>query len=116
MRRIFWRTLVLMSGVLAVAAQTNRPADVSRLKSELIGWTMGGREQCWKFRSADQIKELVILDQTDAAQKRVYTVALQLQAPEGAGKYAADARITYARTGEAWKIQSVGLLRLKKMP
>jgi hypothetical protein len=41
---------------------------------------------------------------------------LQLQASESGAKYTADARVTYAKTREVWKIQSVGLLSLKKMP
>ena len=108
--------MIFMTGALAVATPTNDSAEVSRLKSDLIGQTMGGREGCWKFRSPDQIKGLAIKDKTEAVQKRIYTIALQLQAKEGGAKYSADARVTYAKTREAWKIQSVGLLSLKKMP
>ena len=116
MRRVFLLTLIFMTGAMAVSTPPNDTAEVSRLKSDLIGQTMGGREGCWKFRSPDQIKELTIKDKTEEAQQRIYTIALQLQAAEGAAKYTADARVTYAKTREAWKIQSVGLLSLKKMP
>ncbi len=116
MRRVFLLTLIFMTGAMAVSTPPNDTAEVSRLKSDLIGQTMGGREGCWKFRSPDQIKELTIKDKTEAAQQRIYTIALQLQAKESGAKYTADARVTYAKTREAWKIQSVGLLSLKKMP
>ena len=108
--------MIFMTGALAVATTPSNSAEVSRLKSDLIGQRMGGREGCWKFRSPDQIQGLVIKDKTEEAQKRIYTIALQLQAAEGGAKYTADARVTYVKTRETWKIQSVGLLSLKKMP
>ncbi len=116
MRRFFLLTMIFMTGALAVATPANDSVEASRLKSDLIGQTMGGREGCWKFQSPDQIKELTIKDKTEEAQQRIYTITLQLQARKGGAKYTADARVTYAKTGEAWKIQSVGLLSLKKMP
>jgi len=116
MRRILLLTMIVMTGALAVATPANDAVEANRLKSDLIGQTMGGREGCWRFRSPDQIKALAIKDKTEEAQKRTYTIALQLQASERGAKYTADARVTYAKTREAWKIQSVGLLSLKKMP
>jgi hypothetical protein len=76
---------------------------------------MGGREKCWKFQSVDQIKELVIKSKTEDAQKRVVTVALQLQATNASAKYAAEARVEYTNTASGWKIKHVGLLSLRKM-
>jgi len=90
-------------------------AEVDQLKSDLIGQSMGGREKCWKFQSVDQIKELVIKQKTENAQKRVYTVALQLQASKASGKYAAEARVVYTKTDAGWKLKDVGLLSLQKM-
>ena len=76
---------------------------------------MGGREKCWKFQSRDQIKELVIKNKTEDSQKRVYTIALQLQAGPTSGRYAAEARVEYTKAGAGWKIKQVGLLSLAKV-
>ncbi len=67
-RRTFWMTMTLM-GVLTFFLSAS---EVDQLKSDLVGQIMGGREKCWKFQSIDQIKELVIKNKTEDAQKRVY--------------------------------------------
>jgi len=90
-------------------------AEVDQLKADLVGQSMGGREKCWNFQSLDQIKQLTIKNKTEEAQKKVYTISLQLQAANGSPKYAAEARVEYTRTGAAWKIKHVGLLSLAKM-
>lgn len=110
-RRILWMTMMLM-GALALSLPAS---EVDQLKSDLVGQSMGGREKCWKFQSIDQIKELVIKNKTEVAQKRVYTLALQLQAANARGKYAADARVEYVKAGASWKIRQVGLLSLRKV-
>ena len=99
-------------GALTLTAQT---LEVQQLKSDLIGRTMGGREKCWKFQSADQIKELVIKEKTEGSKKRVCKVALKLQAGSTTGKYAAEACIEYEKTGTEWKVKQVGLLSLAKI-
>ena len=106
-----WMTILVAAGV-ALAA---RASEGDQMKSDLVGQCMGGREKCWKFQSADQIKKLVIKNKTEEAKKRVYTVALQLQAGQGSAKYSADARIEYTKTAGGWKIKQVGLLSLRKI-
>ena len=103
---------IAVAGGLALPMQA---AEADQLKSDLVGQCMGGREKCWKFQSLDQIKELVVKDKTEDSQKRVYTVALQLQAAKGSGKYAAEARVEYVKTAAGWKVKQVGLLSLKKI-
>ena len=103
---------ILVTGALAFPM---RASEVEQLKSDLIGQTMGGREKSWKFQSLDQIKELVIKTKTEDTQRRVYTIALQLQAANAGGKYAAEARVEYAKAETGWKIRQVGLLSLQKM-
>jgi hypothetical protein len=105
-------TTITLAGWLALPVQA---ADSDQLKSDLVGQCMGGREKCWKFQSVDQIKELVIKNKTEDARKRVYTVALQLQATTAKDKYAAEARVEYTKAGNAWKIKQVGLLSMKKV-
>src|SRR5213592_1965064 len=105
-------TTIVLAGWLAMPVQA---AESDQLKSDLVGQCMGGREKCWKFQSVDQIKELVIKNKTEDAQKRVYTIALQLQAANATGKYAAEARVEYTKAGTGWKIKQVGLLSLKKI-
>src|SRR5213595_1598773 len=112
MRRISCWTTMIAAGVLALSLQAS---EVDQLKSDLVGQCMGGREKCWKFQSVDQIKKLVIKNKTEEAQKRVYTIALELQAANATGKYAAEARVEYTKTGTVWKIKQVGLLSLKKI-
>ena len=104
--------MIAVAGGLVLPMQA---AESDQLKSDLVGQCMGGREKCWKFQSVDQIKELVIKNKTEDAQKRVYTIALQLQAANSTGKYAAEARVEYTKTGTVWKIKPVGLLSLKKI-
>ena len=112
MKFITLLTTIVVAGWLALPAQA---AESDQLKSDLVGQCMGGREKCWKFQSVDQIKELVIKNKTEDARKRVYTVALQLQAANANAKYAAEARVEYTKTGGAWKIKQVGLLSMKKI-
>src|SRR5580765_5198150 len=103
---------IALAGWLALPMQA---AETDQLKSDLLGQCMGGREKCWRFQSADQIKELVIKNKNEDAQKRVYTIALKLQAANAPGKYAAEARVEYSRTKPGWSIKQVGLLSLKKI-
>ena len=112
MKFISLLTTMAVAGGLVLPMQAS---DVDQLKSDLVGQCMGGREKCWKFQSVDQIKELVIKKKIEDSQKRVYTIALQLQAANTNGKYAAEARVEYTKTGTVWKIKQVGLLSLKKI-
>ena len=112
MKRFDYLTVILLAGVFTLSAQTN---EVDRLKSDLIGQTMGGRHECWKFQSVDQIKELTVKDKTGDDQKQIYTVALELEAMPACGRYAAEARIEYEKADAGWKIKQVGLLSLKKI-
>jgi hypothetical protein len=112
MKNISCLAALLMAGAFALAAQT---PTTEQMKSDLVGQTMGGRHECWKFQSTGQIKELRIKDKTENAQQHLYTVALQLEAMKACGKYAAEARIEYTKTDAGWKIKQVGLLSLKKI-
>ncbi|HYV27358.1 MAG TPA: hypothetical protein VFA77_07480 [Candidatus Eisenbacteria bacterium] len=112
MKRLNSLITILVACALAVSVCAS---EVDQLKADLIGQTMGGREKSWKFQSVDQIKELVIKNKTEDAQKRVYTIALQLQAAAGADKYAAEAKVEYWKKASGWQIDHVGLLSLKKM-
>src|SRR5437588_7976840 len=107
MMTLLW-TMVL-AGSLAAATQAS---EVDQLKTDLVGQCMGGREKCWKFQSVDQIKDLVVKDKSEDSQKRVYSVALKLQAGKGSGKYAAEARVEYTKLAAGWKIKQVGLLSI----
>src|SRR5881392_2207559 len=102
MRRISCWTTMIAAGVLALSLQAS---EVEQLKSDLIGQCMGGREKCWKFQSVDQIKALTIQKKTEDSRKRVYTIALQLQAAKAGGKYSADARVEYTKAATGWKIK-----------
>src|SRR2546428_9932237 len=106
MKRMCWLITIVAAGALALSV---RASEVDQLKSDLIGQCMGGREKCWKFQSVEQIKELTIKGKTEDSQKRVYTIALQLQAGKTSGKYAAEARVEYGKAAAGWKIKQVGL-------
>src|SRR5580765_6375320 len=107
----FFATIVAV-GWLALPMQAS---ESDQLKSDLVGQCMGGREKCWRFQSTDQIKELVIKNKTEDARKRVYTVAMELQAGNINAKYAAEARVEYTKAANGWKIKQVGLLSMKKI-
>src|SRR6266568_137357 len=108
MERTMKFSSVLTTMALAVGLVLPMQAsEMDQLKSDLVGQCMGGREKCWKFQSADQIKELVIKNKTEDAQKRVYTLAMQLQAANASAKYAAEARVEYTKTGSVWKVKQV---------
>src|SRR5207302_4839208 len=107
-----WLKTMIVAGAFALSLQAS---EVDPLKSDLVGQCMGGREKCWKFQSRDQIKELVIKNKTEDSQKRVYTIALQLQAGPTSGRYAAEARVEYTKAGAGWKLKQVGLLSLAKV-
>lgn len=106
-----WTTMIAV-GALALSLHG---AEVDQLKADLIGQSTGGREKCWKFQSLEQIKEIAIQNKTEDAQKRVYTVTLQLEASKACGRYAAEARIEYVKDGAGWRIKHVGLLSLTKI-
>jgi hypothetical protein len=112
MKRISWLLTLIAASALALATPA---AETDRLKSDLVGQTMGGREKSWKFQSVDQIKELVIKNKTEDAQKQVYTIALKLQAAKDSAKYSAEARVEYTNAISGWRIKQVGLLSLKKV-
>jgi hypothetical protein len=111
MKRMSYLRMMIVAGALTLSL---RAADVDQLKSDLIGRSMGGRDKCWKFQSLDHIKELTIKNKSEDSQKRVYTIALQLQANQACGKYAAEARVEYTKQGTGWKIKQVGLLSIRK--
>jgi hypothetical protein len=104
--------MIVIAGELVLPMQA---AEADQLKSDLVGQCMGGREKCWKFQSADQIKKLVIKNKTEDSKKRVYDVAMELQAANANGKYAAEARVEYTKTKAGWMIKQVGLLSMKKI-
>jgi hypothetical protein len=110
-RHSCWIAFVVM-GALALSLQAS---EVDQLKADLVGQCMGGREKCWRFQSANQIKELVIKHKTEDAQKRVYTLALKLQASKTSATYAAEARVEYAKAGARWIFRQVGLLSIRKV-
>ena len=114
MKGMFRWIQFIAAGAVALSLHA-AAADVDRLKSDLIGQSMGGRDCCWKFQSLNQIKELSIKNKSEDSQKRVYTIALQLQAGNAAPKYSAEARVEYAKHGSEWKVKQVGLLSIRKM-
>jgi hypothetical protein len=62
MKKISCWTALLMAGAFSLAAQT---PTTEQMKSDLVGQMMGGRHECWKFRSTGQIKELRAKDKTE---------------------------------------------------
>ncbi len=101
---------VWLAGAVALSAQT---PTAEQIKSQLIGQTMGGRQRCWKFQSAEQIKELTLTATTEDARRCVCIIALRLQATNSPAQYMAQARVQYTRTAAGWSFNHVGLLSLK---
>ncbi|HEV8608311.1 MAG TPA: hypothetical protein VGQ99_23455 [Tepidisphaeraceae bacterium] len=119
MRRMTLLMTIILAGALTLSLQAAeaQAANVEEIKFDLVGHTMGGREKSWKFQSVEQIKELVIKDihMTEDGKARICTIALRLQASRKTGKYAAEARVEYARTAKGWRIKHIGLLSLEKI-
>src|SRR6266704_4593853 len=111
-RRLFLSLTMLTATALALSL---RASELEQMKSDLTGQTMGGREKCWKFRSPEHIKELIIQKKTEDSQRRVYTIKLELEADKACGRYAAEARVEYVKAAAGWKIKQVGLLSLAKI-
>ena len=111
-KRIFLLATVATATALALSL---RASELEQMKSDLTGQTMGGREKCWKFRSPEHIKELIIQNKTEDSQNRVYIIKLQLEADKACGRYAAEARVEYFIAASGWKIKQVGLLSLAKV-
>jgi hypothetical protein len=108
-----WIVVILTSALALRNAE--QPSEVEQLKSALIGHTMGGREKGWKFQSVDQIKELVIQNKVEDAQRRTYSITLELQDPRVPGKCKAEARVVQEKVGTRWEIKSVGLISMVKI-
>src|SRR5437667_7139905 len=111
------RSVLIVVILTATAAVTNAesPSEAKQCKSDLIGQTMGGRERCWKFQSADQIKELVIQNKREDGQNRVYSITVMLQDPRVPGKYKAEAQLVYEKVDGKAKITNVGLISITKI-
>ncbi len=103
---------IWLAGAAPLPAQA---PTIDQIKSQLIGQTMGGRQQCWKFRSVDQIKSLTLKSETTNAHQCVCVIGLRLQATNAPAQYAAEARAVYTRTAAGWKMDHVGLLSLEKI-
>jgi hypothetical protein len=84
-----------------------RITETDKIKRDLIGHTMGGRESSWKFQSLDQIKDLKI-------EKRVpsgYIVLLILRDSRILKSFEARALLTY----ENCRLITVGELSIKQI-
>lgn len=107
--------VALVSSLILLLAFAFQSTEVEKLKTDLVGHSMGGREKGWKFQSTSQIKELVINDSTVVADKKVYDITLKLGDPRVPWEYEAKAEVTYEKVDSEWKLQVVGLKALKKI-
>jgi hypothetical protein len=109
---------LFLSGVTSVtraAQETEQEQRIAEMKSDLVGHTMGGREEGWKFQSVSQIKELTIEEEKEEDGERICTVELRLSDPRVKGTYEAKAKLTYKKVGGEWKLDTVGLLSMKRV-
>lgn len=90
-------------------------AETELSKSDLVGHRMGGREKSWQFRSAEQIKSMVIQNKTDEGSRRIYRVTLELQDPDSPGTFKADALVRGETVGAAFRVESVGLISIVRV-
>lgn len=100
--------------LIIIGCATKR-AEPLRIKRDLIGQTMGGKEKSWKFQSVDQIKDFVIKDKINRGDEEIYVVCMVLHDDRVKDVYQSDARIIYKLEDGQWKIKSVGLLDIKKI-
>lgn len=114
-KTLLMTTMLALGIALGARAAEAGEMKADQMKADLVGQTMGGRENSWKFQSTDQIKALAIQRKDEDLRKRVYTVTMELQAAKDTPRYNADARVEYTRTGTGWKIHQVGLLSLRQL-
>jgi hypothetical protein len=107
--------VLLAGGPLVQQSISESESRREEIKSDLVGHKMGGREEGWKFQSVSQIKELTIDDTKEEANARVLTVTLRLEDSRVSGAYQAKALLTYEKEGSDWKLESVGLLSMKRL-
>ena len=82
-RRIFLSVIMAMAASVAFSV---RASELDQMKCDLIGQTMGGREKCWKFRSPEHIKELIIRKKTRPAADTRQKLASNTLEPPPAGR------------------------------
>lgn len=93
---------------LAVGCANIKPtSEVDKIKRDLIGQTMGGREKAWKFQSPEQIRDLKILSRDGDT----ITVSMVLHDDRTTKFFQANAILTY-RNG---KLISVGELFIRQI-
>lgn len=109
------RFLLIALFLPAAAVVAQEPAEVTQLKSDLIGHTMGGREKAWKFQSPGQIQQLEISSKKEDAKGKVYTIKLTLKDERVPGVYNAQAEVTYVQVDGKWKVKAVGLKSMKRI-
>jgi hypothetical protein len=93
---------------LAVGCANLRPTlDTDKIKRDLIGHTMGGREKSWQFQSPEQIRDLKILSKAE----NTVTVSLLLHDSRTSKYFHANALLTY----RGKKLISVGELFIRQI-
>ena len=108
--------ILSVAPVLARTAQdTEQEQRIAHMKNELVGHTMGGREEGWKFQSASQIEELTIEKEKEEDGERICTVFLRLSDPRVKAVYNARAKLTYKIVDGEWELDTVGLLSMKRI-
>jgi hypothetical protein len=113
MRNLILAALALVVAVSPAAADDHTTVD--KMKTDLVGHSMGGREKCWKFQSREQIESLEIEGERMEGGRRVYTIVLKLSDRRVGGMYRAEARVWYTEAGDAWQIEHVALRSLQKI-
>lgn len=101
-------------GASAFAASTE-PISADRLRSDLVGHSMGGRERGWMFQSREQIQDLVIQRIHETEESCTAEFSCLLQDPRVPWTYEAEAVATYHRIDDAWVLWTVGMRTLHKV-
>ncbi|MFQ5847212.1 MAG: hypothetical protein ACE5IQ_05985 [Candidatus Methylomirabilales bacterium] len=109
------KAVIVMLSLAIIVGSAVQGSEIDRLKSDLIGRTMGGREKGWKFQSPSQIRTLIINDTWRDVHRRVYVITVTLQDPAVPGAYRAEAEVTYERVDSRWDLRGVGLRSLVKI-
>ncbi len=100
--------IVCIAYCLTVGCANIKPlSEIEKIKLDLIGHTMGGREKSWQFQSIDQIKDLKIVNRTE----NTITISIILHDSRTPKYFHANALLTY-KNG---KLISVGELFIRQL-
>ena len=99
------RTLAVLLAAVVSAACSERLPDADRIKSDLIGQTVGNVIFRWRFESLNEFESFEITNQERTGDIVEYTANVILTEPRG--RSSATLTVVYRREDNGWSLTSV---------